>query len=455
MSHNGKPSICWAIFVKSIMTSSWPLFVMFLPAAMALNTIYHIGFVGMLFILVSAIVVLVIINAIVLLFIMLLGLLYYQLSRLSTLFAFSFGRFISLVLLVTTGIVAVVWSSVRSVDLIKIFKADNADAVLSLSDIGSHFQLLPTHLFALELINWQIGENSLALLQFGALTVVAVLLTIVWWKFSYLFYPVWQKFQEGTSQSSGDSASSIRSRNMYVFTGSSTTALFKKEALVSSRNLKGLLWFFFLFLIWIAQIAISLVSNNTLRINATDITERIAILETIQFIIAVYFICAFTLRFVFPSFSVEKKTAWILASAPLNFRKIFLSKYLFFTVLFVAIGSLMSTVNALALSVAGAFSFYATLLFIATVIFIVTLGLSLGALFPSQDTDDPEVISTSMSGLFFTALSLVYGALSAGVLYLTIKEGSSMLSVLFAVFTGCVIAVLLYKVPTIVKRTVQ
>jgi len=442
------------VFVKSIMTSSWPLFVMFLPAILALNTIYHIGFVGMMFMLVSAILMLIIINGLVLLFILLLCIMYYRLSQMSLLFYFTFGRFVTLIVLVTAGLIAVVWNSVRSVDIVRIFKADNADAVLGLSDIGKHFQLLPTHPFALEIVNWQVGQSQAALFQTALLAVLAIVLSTIWWKVSYLFYPMWQKFQEGSTQSA-QSPTSLRTRKMYLFTGSNTTALFKKEALVSSRNLKGLLWFSFLFIIWLAQVAISIVSQNTIRINATDITERIAILETIQFIIAVYFICAFTLRFVFPSFSVEKKTAWILSSAPLNFKKIFFSKYVFFTTLFVSVGVLMSTVNALALSVAGAFSLYASILFIVTVVFIVTFGLSLGALFPSLDTDDPEVISTSMSGLFFTALSLLYGALSAGVLYLAITKGSFSLSILFTVFTACVVTVLLYKVPSIVKNIAQ
>jgi hypothetical protein len=91
-------------------------------------------------------------------------------------------------------------------------------------------------------------------------------------------------------------------------------------------------------------------------------------------------------------------------------------------------------------------------LFVSAVIFIVTLGLSLGALFPSLESDDPEVISTSMSGLFCTALSLIYGALSALVLYVTVTQEMVVLLLGFVLMTYIAIGILLLKVPSLVKN---
>ena len=185
-----------------------------------------------------------------------------------------------------------------------------------------------------------------------------------------------------------------------------------------------------------------------------DISEKLVTLQAIQFVIAIYFVASFTLRFVFPSFSVEKKTAWILASAPLSFKKIFFSKYLFYTLFFVILGVSMSYINSFILNLSFASGLYSMLLFVSTVIFIVTLGLSLGALFPNTETDDPEAISTSMPGLFFTALALIYGTLSAGVLYLSLDKGAVYPLLSFAVLTYCIVIVFLLKVPTIVKNRV-
>jgi hypothetical protein len=150
---------------------------------------------------------------------------------------------------------------------------------------------------------------------------------------------------------------------------------------------------------------------------------------------------------VFPSFSIEKKTAWILGSAPLNFKKIFFGKYLFYVVFFGAIGLLMSYINILVIGTPLLYALYSILLFITITTFIVTLGLSLGAIFPNLETDDPEIISTSMSGLFFTAFSLIYGALGAWVLYTTLAT-SSVLPLFTLIFiTLLFIGILLLKVP--------
>ena len=230
------------------------------------------------------------------------------------------------------------------------------------------------------------------------------------------------------------------------------TALFKKEALVSSRNLKGVLWFLFLFGLWLAQVGTNIIlSNNILRYQ-TDVSEKLAIFQALQFIIATYFICSFALRFVFPSFSVEKKTAWILGSAPLSFTKIFFSKYLFYTTFFVILGTLMSYVNFKILNLNFMYGFYSMTLFVATVVFIVTLSLSLGALFPSTETDDPEVVSTSISGLFFTALSLIYGALSSIVLYLTLTKENVSFLIIFMILTCVLTGVMLLQVPRSINK---
>ena len=112
----------------------------------------------------------------------------------------------------------------------------------------------------------------------------------------------------------------------------------------------------------------------------------------------------------------------------------------------------MSYINISILNVPFTHAFYSILLFISVVIFIVTLGLSLGALFPNSETDDPEVISTSMPGLFFTAFALLYGALSDFMLYLTLTKGFVSLLLLFSVFTLLISMILLAKTPELVKN---
>jgi Zn-dependent protease with chaperone function len=51
------------------------------------------------------------------------------------------------------------------------------------------------------------------------------------------------------------------------------------------------------------------------------------------------------------------------------------------------------------------------------ILFLVTFGLGLGAIFPNFDSDDPEVISTSLPGLAFIFGSLFYGGVGAYLFY--------------------------------------
>ncbi len=442
------------VFLRSLLTSSWPLFVMFLPAVLAFNKIHHLSAVTLFFILVSVVFLLILLNALSLLSILLVSSLYYKLSRITKKIQFTFGRLITLLFLIVTAISIQVWNSIRDVDLVKLFKADDIDINVSIENISSHFFFSPTHPLALQIINWQEKLQQEALINFSFLALLATVAVFVWWKVSIVFYPLWQKFQEGSVQTIDAGNVSKKSARVYYFSGSPMMALFKKEALITSRNLRGVVWFLFLLGLWLTQVGTNIILSQNITRYQTDVTEKLATFQALQFIIAVYFICSFALRFVFPSFSVEKKTAWILGSAPLNFRKIFFGKYFFYTTFFVILGSLMSYVNARVLNLDIVYSLYSISLFVVTVIFIVTLALSLGALFPSKETDDPEAISTSMSGLFFTALSLIYGALSAYVLYLTLTNDSLLFISVFILVTCSLIAVMLRYTPIRVSKKI-
>jgi hypothetical protein len=440
------------VLIKSILTSSWPLFVMFLPAVLAFDKVYHLGASVLICILISVIVLLVLLNAVSLLGILVVSSLYYKLSQKSKKIRFSFGGFITSFFLLIALLLLKVWNMVSTVDLVKLFKADSIDVNVSIQTIGSHFTLLPTHPLALEILNWQNNHKVDALGNFLCLFIIMCVAVVVWWKISFLFYPVWQKLQEGTQGQREGNLASTKNGRIYYFTGSKTMALFKKEALVFTRNLKGVLWFLFLFGLWLAQVGTNIILHHNIVRYQTDIHDKLAVFQALQFIIAIYFICSFALRFVFPSFSAEKKTSWIVGSAPLSFVKIFFSKYLFFTTFFIIMGMLMSYINFTVLNLTYTYGLYSMILFIAAVIFIVTLGLSLGALFPSTETDDPEMISTSMPGLFFTALSLIYGALSAGVLYFTVTKDVLSVLVTFVILTCILTGILLLDVPFRVSK---
>jgi hypothetical protein len=422
---------------------------MFLPAFLALATVYTLPAYALTLILISVILFSILLNTSTLLSILFLSYIYYKVTKLYSKIRFSFGGLIALVIAVIVPVILFVWRTVKNVDLYGVFRGNERDGAVSLQSMASHFTSLPTHPFAMEIMSFQSNDISSALFYFSLMAFFAAILTIIWWYISILFYPMWQKLQEGTPLNVGGNSSVAT----YRFTGSVLTTLFKKEALISSRNFKAVLWFSFLLGIWLMQLSANVLLNHNVQKYQDDISPRMISLQVIQYIIAIYFISAFTLRFVFPAFSVEKKTGWILGSAPITFSKIFLSKLTFYAIFFTIIGIGMNYINSTILNLTTAHALYTTTLFVTVIIFIVTLGLSLGALFPSTESDDPEVVSTSMPGLFFTALALIYGGISDAILYLMLKNGLSLWYFLFVGISFVATIIMITKTPVLVTKS--
>lgn len=438
------------VFIRGLISSSLPLIIMFLPALLALNKVYHLSIVGIFSILITVFLFLLFLNALALIVIISISFFYYNFSKKFNFVRFTFKGLVLLLIFIFSTLVFAVWKIFKSIDLYKIFKADEVSSLVSISNMASNFTYLPTHPVAMEIINWQVNQERSALFYLLITLSVSFFSVYVFSKISSLFYILWQRFQEGNSNIESNSLSS--SKITYNFAGGKVLSLFQKEALISSRNFKGVLWFLFLLFIWLIQVGTNVIMNHNIQRHQPDMTDKIVILQVLQYLIAIYFISSFALRFVFPSFSAEKKTAWILGSAPLSFTKIFFGKYLFYILFFVFVGIVMNYINSIVIGVVFTHAFYSMLLFVSTILFIVTFGLSLGAVFPNRETDDPEAISTSMQGLFFTAISLIYGAISSFVLYKTLLENNMLYLLTFVTFTIFIIGILLIKTPSIVKN---
>jgi hypothetical protein len=437
--------------LKSISASFVPTLVVFIPAILAFNKVHNLSDISVLCILLSIVLLIVILNLLTLLFITILGTAYYKVSKLIKQIPFTFKGLVISIVLLTTLFIALVWRVLIQLDLGRVFRGRLPEEPLSVESISEYFNYLPSHPVAMQLLHWQTGATQKALLELAVLFGVTLVLGFLWWKTAKLFYPLWQRFQEG---STADRKTLALKGKSYLFTGDLTTVLFKKEILISSRNLRGVMWFLFLALIWLVQIGANLILDNNLYRHQSDVSQKLIVLQTLQYIIAVYFISAFALRFAFPSFSVEKKTAWILGSAPISFKKIFFGKYLFYTSFFIALGVIMSYINSVILSISITNLAYTLILLVTAIVFIVTAGLSLGALFPNTETDDPEVISTSMPGLFFTAIALLYGALSSYVLHTILSGNGFELFSLFLIGTYTLIVLLLITATRKVRQVV-
>ncbi|MCK4648182.1 hypothetical protein KAT51_01540, partial [bacterium] len=121
-----------------------------------------------------------------------------------------------------------------------------------------------------------------------------------------------------------------------------------------------------------------------------------------------FVITTVSVRFIYPSLSLEGESFWILRSAPVSLKKIFFEKWLLsFIPLFIFCGALIMATNFLIrvepfiriLSLVTVFLLTATL---------TSLGIGMGGTFPKFRFDHPVYISTSAGGIFFMILCLFY-----------------------------------------------
>jgi ABC-2 type transport system permease protein len=440
-------------FFSSFFSSLWPLVIIVLPSLLAAHTMFGLKISFLIISLATVVLLTAFTTSAVLLIILFVSRLLQWSGSLFQKDLLSFKR-------LTLGIIffiilggGFIWHQSFSLDLISLFNAQNLEATASsVSRISNNFIYSPAHPVAktvYELQNNNVAEGYRYAFIVFFMTVVS--LSFLWLATEW-FLPVWQKLQEGSFVARVKSKNKNKKGPAIYMGGSGITALFKKEVLVSVRNSKNVLWFSFLALIWLMQVGINLVLSKNIAkygINA-DLFPIVAYI--LQFLTGVFFISAFVLRFVFPSFSMEKNTAWILGSAPLDRGKIFWSKLLFYLPLFLILGILIGYANLLILNFSLVGSIITFILFFSVIVFTVVLGLALGAVFPNFETDDPSALSTSLPGIGFIAGSLAYGLLGAFLLFKNFTTGVYWPLCLFLIITYFAIGCLVYIAPAFLKQ---
>lgn len=436
------------VFIKSLSSSSWPLFLVIFPTVLAMKSVFDISFLAMLFILLSFVFYFLFLSASALSLIIITAFFYRKLSKKIKFIKFSFaGLFIAILTIVIVFSICV-WNKTLSVDVIKLFRANYIENTeIGIEIISNNFYYLPSHPMAMSTL---LLQNNLAFQfprYFLALFFLSSLAIFLWWKLSDLFLPLWQKLKEGGRVEASLNLTSKKNKLSYRFSGSPRVAIFKKEFISFVRNPRNLIWFSFLLFIWLIQVSINQNLARSLNINELDPSFRQTAIQSLQFVVATYFISAFVLRFVFPSFSSERRTLWILTSSPIDLKGIFYVKYLFFATFFLIFGFSLGYINLVGLNFDWTFIAETLAMFSVATLFIVALGLSLGAIFPNYDTDDPGVISTTLPGISLIILSLSYGTLGGLVIYLVQRSGNHFLIYLFIIFSILATLALLLVAP--------
>lgn len=326
---------------------------------------------------------------------------------------------ISLLVIGSVLMVALFWRIIIPQDFVKFF---DGNYIFQMQTMREQLIYLPTFGIAQVLHDLLFCSNL-----FGTIyTIIFVFLTITLLITSYIllkrnYLVMWQLLQEGNYIANTNNAKTTLHRSYTFPSTDAVHTIIDKELLLIWRDKKNLFWFMMVIGLWLAQTAVSLrVTSNAS--NYGDGYNFPNFIYALIIAIGLYFISALTLRFVFPTFSSERKVAWILGVAPISPWNIAVSKLLIYTCIFVFLGSPILIANFVILG----FAFFPALLywivFSLSVILIVLLAIYLSVAYPNRFSSDPETLSTTLPGLAFTSLALGGSIIIANIMYLVLSN---------------------------------
>lgn len=404
------------VFVRMFLSSLWPLLAIILPALVAFHQIFALPLLGLALSTVSAIAMIGVANMFAIVTLLLVGVI------LDVLNFFTLSRVIAVSIALFATLILLVWGRFRSLNLVDFFQARLlTNALPDLTPILAQFTLFPSHFSALTVFYSQLGQYTNALLAVLYTVSVFLLFTISFFSLKKEYLGLWQRGQEGVLRTAVHRSPFFVSM---LRVSSPARAMLAKEVITFVRNGRGMLWVGFILLIWLFQSASSRILSHGLaadRVGSGDVPSAVS---SLQVAVILYFVAMFVLRFAFPSFSAEQKSIWAIRSSPVNMNSVYGVKLLFFTLLFSSIACIFTIGSALSLGLILPLG--APLLFVVLLgtFFLTTFGLSLGALFPNTETDDPERLSTTLPGIGFIFGAICYGLFAAFALrrYLEIND---------------------------------
>ena len=430
----------WFVFINAAASSFWPFFIIALPLLCAVFSVYGPPLTGIALSLLSVLVLssATVIFSLTLLFISALFLKKIKRLRLG---------YIALVAALIAALAGfLVFRAAFAGDVVKIFTGGRE--VLTAADTSSAlsaFRFSPSHLSVLTLAAASYGDQNGTVTALFKLIGITFFAGLLYWFFARSHLYLWQDLEEGNFEAGTDSKPrSLKRAGLMRFSGQPVKAILEKEALISRRSLKGLLWAGFLFMLWLTQIGLNFFIARNMSHYKVLPGEIPHFIEAFQILATIYFISAFVLRFAFPSMSAERKTAWIIGSSPVEIKKIFSAKLVFYASVFMLLSLFTTAANSVILGISPAEAAVAIVFTLAAVFVVTCVGFSLGTIFPNFETDDPQILSTSLPGIGFTLISVAYGILGTQALYSLFSFNRYFEIIIFSALSVCLVVFFLF-----------
>lgn len=125
-----------------------------------------------------------------------------------------------------------------------------------------------------------------------------------------------------------------------------------------------------------------------------------------------YILATLSVRFVFPSFSMEGPSFWAISSSPVKLKRVFWEKFWIAFVIFFILAELVAVVSNSLLSQSLAMTLLTGGGIFLMSISLTALATGLGSIFPSFEEPNPGKIASSGGGMICALISLIYVGLS-------------------------------------------
>ena len=435
---------------SSLLSSAWILLFVLAPALLAGEVVFHTGFWS--FILALSACLLIITFSVLLAYLAVLGTAYIW-----KILTKSGPKFLGLALalaIIAFGVFSIVAVKISRHDIEIILSTQNLKLTSApLAPVIASFKFLPTSSAAQIVSFSQLGDLGKTVPGFVDLLILILIELLLSLALNKSFLPLWQNLAENGTVANMQKP---RRRGMavksYLLNGPLGAVLYKERTQLF-RNPKNVFWLMFLLLLWLSYISMTLSFQLHLQKNNSQLNQLPNIILAVQLLVLVYFVSALVLRFVFPSFSSERNTAWIFASSPLRLERLLWMKFYFFALTFGGFTLLAEATNVLLLKLPGGPAGLFLSLGLATVVALCSLGLYFGVRFANFESDDPQALGTSIPGLVFMLCAITYGGLSAYAYYIFLAAGSYSFSIIFILASVLFSQVLMAAAATAVRHT--
>ena len=230
---------------------------------------------------------------------------------------------------------------------------------------------------------------------------IAMVLARNWFYKTWLVFLTLSNELSTKKQSNGKTVFSFEKKSSLK---PSREALLKRELLLFIREPSQ--WTHFLVMAFLITIFLLSISNVDVRVlNAYNIYLK-TIVYLIIYLFNVFLIASMSLRFIFPLVSLEGEAIWKIRSAPLNYKKMMLTRlFMYFFVIFF-IGQLLNFVSNYQ------FSFILILISQLNTAFVtitlVSLNFGMGAVYANYKEKNPIRVASSQGASLTFLFTIIY-----------------------------------------------